>query len=107
MEKITINILWENFDFASEILMKHLRKIQPLSKKLENSEITELDFTIEFAKILCFSENINILEEKIDNLNIEWVKKFTEDFKPILENLQEFNETEKEEKKARQYNFWL
>lgn len=100
MEKLTISILGEDFIFENEILMRHLRKITPLSKKLENSEITELDFMIEFAKILCVSENANILEEKIDDLNIDWVKKFTTDFEPILKNLAKFNENKDEEKKS-------
>lgn len=100
MQKITINIAWENFSFASEILMKHLRKIQPLSKKLECWEITELDFFVELALVLCNSDNLNILEEKIDNLDLKWIGKFTKDFEPILNKLNDFNKKTDEEKKS-------
>lgn len=97
--KITINIWNENFEFTGEILMKHLRKIQPLSKKMELWEITELDFFVELALILCESENANILEEKINNLDINWVQKFSKDFEPVLQNLNNFNKEAEEEKK--------
>lgn len=97
--KITINIWNENFEFTSEILMKHLRKIQPLSLKMERWEITELDFFVELALVLCDSENLNILEEKINNLNISEVEKFTKDFEPILQNLNKFNKETEEQKK--------
>lgn len=99
-KKITINIWNENFEFIGEILMRHLRKIQPLSKKMELWEITELDFFVELALILCDSENANILEEKINNLDIKWVQKFTKDFEPILKNLNKFNKETEEEKKS-------
>lgn len=98
-KKININIWDEKFTFTGEILMKHLRKIQPLSKKMENSEISELDFFIELALVLCESENSGILEEKIDSLNLKWIEKFTKDFKPILDTLNNFNKKSLEEKK--------
>jgi len=72
MSKITINIWNEDFIFTTEILMRHLRKIMPLNKKMENWEISELDFFIGIALVLCESENSNILEEKIDNLDLSW-----------------------------------
>ena len=99
MSKITINIWNEDFIFATEILMRHLRKIMPLNKKMENWEISELDFFIEIALVLCESENSNILEEKIDNLDLSWVEKFTKDFEPILTSLNNFNKNSLEEKK--------
>lgn len=64
-------------------------------------EITELDFFVELAFVLCDSENSSILEEKINNLNISEVEKFTKDFEPILQNLNNFNKKAEEEKKAR------
>lgn len=99
MSKITINIWNEDFIFTTEILMRHLRKIMPLNKKMENWEISELDFFIEIALVLCESENSNILEEKIDNLDLSWVEKFTKDFEPILTSLNNFNKNSLEEKK--------
>lgn len=74
---------------------------------MELWEISELDFMIEFAKILCSSENSHILEEKIDNLNFAWVQKFTEDLEPVLKTLKNFNKNSIEEKKARPDYFWL
>lgn len=67
---------------------------------MELWEISELDFMIEFAKILCSSENSHILEEKIDNLNFAWVQKFTEDLEPVLQTLKNFNKNSIEEKKS-------
>lgn len=94
-----INIWGVEFGFTNEILMKHLRKIQPLSARFENKEISELDFFVWMALALCESENKAILEEKIDNLGIQEVEKFTKDFEPILKNLESFNKEEKEDKK--------
>lgn len=98
-KKIVLEINWENFEFASEILMKHLRKIQPLTKKMEKWEISELDFFVDLAVCLCDSDNSNILEEKINNLDLAWIEKFTKDFEPILNKLNEFNQKTIEEKK--------
>jgi len=51
---------------------------------MEAKEIWELDFMIEVALILCESKNKDILEEKIDNLDIKWIQDFTKEFEEVL-----------------------
>lgn len=91
MENIKININNVDFEFTSKVLMKHMRKIEPLSIQVQNKEIWNLDFLISIAWILCLSDNSWSIEENIDNLDMKWVEKFTKDFTPIIEQLNKDN----------------
>ena len=95
MENIEIKICDEVFKFTSEILFKHMREIEPLTKKQALWELSELDFILEICYILCISENKGKIKETIDNLNIDWIKQFTKDFEKIGEILQEINDEDK------------
>ncbi len=99
MKNISITIKENTFEFTTEILMRHLRKIQPLSLKLELWEIWELDFFVEMALILCESENKGNLENILDELNLKEVEKFSKDFEPVLKSLNDFNKKQEEDKK--------
>lgn len=88
MENITININGEAFEFAGEVLMRHMRKIQPLATKQEAGELGALDFMIEIAVVLCVSENKNTLEKKLDNLNMKWIEDFTEKFEKVMNGIE-------------------
>jgi len=93
METIKININGKDFEFAWEILFRHMRKIQPLSDKQANWEINELDFMVEIAEILC--EKWDDIKNAIDNLNMAWVEKFSKDFEKVMWVLQIEDETKK------------
>lgn len=99
MKNIEIEINGEKFSFGSEILMRHLRKIEPLSEKMEVGEIGKLDFFVEIALVLCNSDNEENLENTLDNLDFNGVEKFTKDFEPILKVLNNFNQKQIEDKK--------
>lgn len=97
MKTIKININKNEVEFSSEILMKHLRIIEPLSEQMQNEKIGKMDFFVKLACSLSVSHGSEELEKIIDELWVNEIQKFTKDFTPILEVLEKFN-TESVEK---------
>lgn len=87
MSNINIKIGQKLFTFAGEILFKHIRKIEPLTDKMQAKEIWMFDYIYELAQILCISDNKDEIWEMIDWMNNEQSEKFMEDFKPIMDTL--------------------
>lgn len=87
MTNLKIKIWEAEFEFTWEILLKHMREIEPLTSKLQNKEIYSLDFIVWIASILCVSNNKKDLEDTLNNLNSKWIEDFTKDFNPLLESL--------------------
>ena len=87
MKNITIEIGEEKFEFTGEILMKHMRKIQPITKQQSEGDIGELDFFVQMAKALCVSHNVDRLESLLDGLNMKGITKFTKDFTKVMDGL--------------------
>jgi len=87
MENITIKIKDEEFEFAGEVLFKHMRQIEPLSIKVQAGKIGNFDFIINLSEILCISKNKDRITNKIDNLNQKEIAKFTKDFEKVMNTL--------------------
>ena len=95
MENIIIKIKDENFTFTWEVLFKHMRKIEPLTQKLERWEIGSFDYILELSSILCISDNKDKVIESIDNLNKKEIEVFTKDFEKIMNTINKENEAKK------------
>jgi len=92
-ENIKIKIGWKEFEFAWEILFKHMRKLQKLNLAGSETWELELEVILDIAEILC--ESGWDVRSAIDNLSLSEVEQFTKDFEKVMGVLQEDNNIKK------------